>query len=306
MTRTPRVLVVGDVMRDVVVRPQGPLRRGTDQRAQVAIRPGGAGANQAAWLARFGVAVRFAACVGRDDLDHQASLLRRHGVEPALAGHPSLPTGCLVALVDADGERSFLTDRGANDALRRADLPPDLLDGVTHLHISGYALVGADTRDTVLDLLDGARRAGIAVSVDPGSAGFLADLGPARVLAWIGGAALCVLNADEAAVLAGTPDRGAQLAHLAARVGLAVLKCGAEGAVAARADGARWHARAPAVTVVDTVGAGDAFLAGFLARWLAGEPPGPCLEAGVRAGAEAVARPGGWPGREGLPPVSKG
>ncbi len=293
----PRVLVVGDVMRDVVARPRGPVLRGTDQRAAVSIGPGGSGANQAAWLARFGVPVRFAACVGRDDLDAQTRLLRAHAVEPALAGHPTLPTGTLVALVGPDGERSFLTDRGANDGLRRASLPPDVLGGVAHLHVSGYALVGADTRATVLELLGEARRAGLTVSFDPGSAAFVDELGPARVLDWIGRAALCALNADEAAALTGTADGDAQLDRLAGRFGLAVLKRGAAGAAAARADGARWHARPRPAPVVDTVGAGDAFLAAFLARWLAGEAPDGCLRAAVEAGADAVTRVGGWPPR---------
>ena len=199
------VLVVGDVMRDVVVRPRGPVRHGTDQRASIDIVPGGAGANQATWLARFGVPVRLAACVGRDDLDAHARYLRGCGVDPVLTVHATLPTGSLVALIDMNGERSFLTDRGANDGLSRADLPATVLDGVGHLHLSGYGLVGERTRDTVLGLIEDARRAGLTISVDPGSAGFLSDLGPGRVLTWIGRASLCILNADEGAVLAEGP-----------------------------------------------------------------------------------------------------
>lgn len=287
------VLVVGDVMRDVVVRPRGPMRRGTDQRASVDVVPGGAGANQATWLARFGVPVRLAACVGRDDLDAQARYLRGCGVDPVLTAHATLPTGSLVALVDVDGERSFLTDRGANDGLCRADLPAAVMDGVGHLHLSGYALVGERTRVTALDLIEDARRAGSTTSIDPGSAGFLADLGRERVRTWIGRASLCILNADEAAMLTGTAEVDGQLNDLTTWCDLVVLKQGAEAAVAAQRDGARWWARPPRVAVVDTVGAGDAFLAAFLARWLAGEPPGPCLDSAVRAGAESVTRVGG-------------
>ncbi len=290
----PRVLVVGDVMRDIIVRPAGPLRRGTDQRATIRTSHGGSAANQAAWLARFGVPVRFVGCVAEDDRAAQAGRLRHHGVEPVLAGHPVLPTGTLVALVEQDGERSFLTDRGANDGLVRDDLPGGLLDGVEHLHLSGYALVGDVTRAAALALLDEAREAGIAVSFDPGSAGYMADLGVDRVLGWIGAADLCVANADEAAVLTGATDADAQLSALNARFDLVVLKQGAAGA-RARWRGEEWQASAPAVDVIDTTGAGDVFFAAFLAARLAGEPIDVCLGRAVEAGAHAVTIIGGWP-----------
>jgi sugar/nucleoside kinase (ribokinase family) len=47
------ILVIGDVMTDVIVRPEGPLARGSDQRASITVQPGGSAANQAAWLAAF-------------------------------------------------------------------------------------------------------------------------------------------------------------------------------------------------------------------------------------------------------------
>jgi hypothetical protein len=54
-TCTPRILVIGDLMTDVIVRPEGPLARGSDRRASIAFEPGGSAANQAAWLTSFGV-----------------------------------------------------------------------------------------------------------------------------------------------------------------------------------------------------------------------------------------------------------
>jgi sugar/nucleoside kinase (ribokinase family) len=47
------ILVIGDVMTDVIVRPEGPLARGSDQRASITVQPSGSAANQAAWLAAF-------------------------------------------------------------------------------------------------------------------------------------------------------------------------------------------------------------------------------------------------------------
>ena len=116
----PRILVVGDLMIDTIVKPEGPLVRGSDRRAAIVDRPGGSAANQAAWLAHFGAAVDFVARVGAADRRREAARLKRAGVTPRLAGDPRRETGRLIAMVDPSGERSFLTDRGANLALSRA------------------------------------------------------------------------------------------------------------------------------------------------------------------------------------------
>ena len=56
-------------MTDVIVRPEGPLARGSDRRAKIRFKPGGSAANQAAWLASFGVAVDLVARVGLADVE---------------------------------------------------------------------------------------------------------------------------------------------------------------------------------------------------------------------------------------------
>lgn len=73
------------------------------------------------------------------------------------------------------------------------------------------------------------------------------------------------------------------------------MKLGASGAVASCA-GARFEREAIPVVPVDTVGAGDAFVAGYLGARLTGEDPAACLDRGVRYGALACAHPGDWEG----------
>ena len=288
-----RILVVGDVMTDVVVRPEGPLARGSDRRAQIRFEPGGSAANQAAWLASFGVAVDFVARVGAADVEAEAARLRAAGVTPHLASDPDRRTGRLVALIDPSGERSFFTDRGANEALVAADIPDALVAGASFIHLSGYSFFAPSPRAAALDLM---RRAGATpVGVDPASSEFLREVGPQAFLDWTRGAALLTPNADEAEVLTGSADPETQCARLAALYRLVVIKRGPDGAIAA--EGARrWRVAVPAAACIDATGAGDAFAAAFLAARLAGADVEAALERAAAAGAAAVAVVGGRPG----------
>lgn len=290
------VLVVGDVMTDVIVRPEGPLMRGADRPAAIRVMPGGSAANLAAWLAFAGVVPILVARVGAADHPRQVESLRAAGVEPVLAADGALPSGMLVSLLSPDGERSFFTDRGANDRLCRADLPDALLDRIDRVHLSGYALSHPGPRAAVLDFLAVAVRRGIAASVDPGSLTLLRDVGADRFLDWTGFASLCVPNSDEAALLAGSDDPERQLAALCRRYHTVVIKRGAAGALAGRAGGAQHCAvPAPAVAAIDTTGAGDAFLAGFLAADLAGAGLEHALRQGCGFGALVASIVGGRP-----------
>ncbi len=290
----PSVLVIGDVMDDVIVRPEGPLVSGADRRATIRELPGGSGANQAAWLAAFGVRTAFAGRVGADAQARHARVLESCGVEPHLGADDTCPTGRVVALIAPDGERSFFTDRGANDGLCRADLPNSLLAEVGLVHVSGYSLFGEGPRAAVLDFLAEARRRNVPFTVDPASHSFLRDADPKKFLRWTSGAAICFPNEVEAAVLAGTDDPEAQLAALGSAYPLAVVKRGRAGAAAA-AGQERWSVEAPQVEMVDASGAGDAFLAGFLAAWLAQEEIAVCLARAVEAGSRACTFRGARP-----------
>ena len=163
------ILVVGDVMDDLVVRPLGPLVPRSDTPAHMERHPGGSGANTAAWLGVLGAEVRFAGRVGLADLRRHARALEACGVDARLAGDARTPTGSIVVLAH---DRSMFTDRGANLALGRDDLPDDLLEGVDHVHVSGYSLLEEGPRSAVLDLV---ARAGVPWSVDPASPAFVAD-----------------------------------------------------------------------------------------------------------------------------------
>jgi len=289
------VLVVGDVMTDIIVVPEGPIVPGSDRRASIRNRPGGSGANQAVWLAAAGAEVRFAARVGAVDRAMYEGHFRRLGVVPALAGDTDLPSGVLVTLIDPHGERSFLTDRGANLNLCAADLGPRLLDGVGLVLVSGYSFFAPGPRAAVQDLLARARRAGICIAIDPASTGFLAEVGIAAFRDWVGPAEFLFANADEAEMLAGTADPEEQMRDLGAQFAQVVVKRGAAGAALGTRAGVVLSRPAETVRVRDSTGAGDAFAAGFVAALLRGESPAACLEQGIANGARAVQVVGGQP-----------
>jgi sugar/nucleoside kinase (ribokinase family) len=279
-------------MSDLIVRPEGPLAVGSDRRAAITARPGGSAANQAVWLAHFGVAVTLVGRVGASDHAAQTAIFHASGVDALLGEDKELETGRLIALVDPSGERSFLTDRGANDGLRAEDIPDALIAGADFIHLSGYSFVAPAPRETVLGLM--ARARGLPFSVDPASAEFLREMGPENFLDWTRGAEICFPNAEEAAVLTGLDEAAAQLTALAERYPLAVVKRGAAGCEAASGT-RRWRAETPKAKAVDTTGAGDAFVAGFLAAKLGDAPIEACLARAAAAGAAATQIIGGRP-----------
>jgi sugar/nucleoside kinase (ribokinase family) len=295
VTRPPVIVVVGDVINDIIVRPNAPVAVGTDTPSQVELSPGGSGANQAAWLATLHTPVRFAGRAGAGDAAYHRAALEQHGVEAWLTADQQVATGTIVVLVSPDGERSMFTDRGANRGLAEADLPARLLDDAGLLHVSGYQLFEPGARSAVLQLWAAARAAGIPTSVDPASVAGLREVGREAFLRWTSGAQLVFPNLDEGRLLTGCEEPGAIAAVLCETYPVVALKLGAAGALVASADGLRLPVAARPTDVVDSTGAGDAFCAGFLASWVCGGDLGECalhaLEAAATAASLVGARP---------------
>lgn len=294
---TGGLLVVGDVVTDVVARHATALVHGTDTKAGIRTLPGGAGANVACWAVRSGCPeVRLLARVGADSAAWHRDRLRRAGVRELLAVDDAAPTATVVALVDPAAERTFLTDSGAALRLAPGDWSPSMLDGIGRLHLSGYLLFAAGSRATALLALREAQRRRIPVSVDPASAGFLAELGVDRFLDLVGGVDLLLPNADEARLLTGLPGPADAAAKLSLLVRQVVVTLGRDGALLAT--GGVVTGRVPGETVrdpVDSTGAGDAFTGGYLAALLAGDDAVTAAAAGCLSGARAVMAVGGRP-----------
>jgi ribokinase len=252
------LVVLGDLMVDVVAR--GSLVHGGDAPARISVCGGGSAANVAAWAAALGTPVTLVCNVGDDERGRTAvAELRAAGVQVEARIDRERPTGTCVVLVEPGGERTMLSDPGANDA-PLAEIP--LGD---HLHVAGYALVRDGPRASALAAIDRARGAGMTVSVDPSPMVRRGAIPPVDLL---------LPNEREAALVDGEM----------------VVKLGAAGA--------RWgdlHVPAEPVHVVDTTGAGDAFAAGLLGARLKGADRTAALRAGCEAAARAVAQVGGRP-----------
>ncbi|MFE9556083.1 carbohydrate kinase family protein [Streptomyces sp. NPDC006703] len=294
------LLVVGDVVTDVIARHRGPLASATDTAADILTVPGGAGANAACWAAHSGCPdVRLLARVGRDRAAWHDLRLRGAGVRPLLIPDADAPTATVIALVDtATAERTFLTDSGAVHRMNPADWSPALLEGVAHLHLSGYLLFADSCRELARAAIRSARRADVTVSLDPASTGFINDLGIDRFLAMAEGTDVLLPNAAEAALLTGLPQPADAAAKLSRQFPLVAVTLGAAGALVAAAGEVIAQVAAPRARALDSTGAGDAFTGGFLAARLRGASPTEAARAGCRAGALAVGIVGGRPPAE--------
>jgi sugar/nucleoside kinase (ribokinase family) len=270
---TPRVVVLGDLMLDVVLAPARPLENGTDVPGRVMLRQGGSAATTARWLARLGVPTTLICAVGRDAEGRGlTAALQADGVRIRATRVAGERTGRIGVMVAPGGERSFVADRAAADRLAPDDLRARDF-AVDLLHLPAYSLLGAPLGAAGRRGIELARAGGALVSVDLSSVGPLLAPGRRAALRLVREAAPNVLLATtvEAEALVGDRD----VARLTDVAGLVIVKRGRGGAsVFCRAgdgplafDVATTHLEA-----ADTTGAGDAFDAGFIATWIAVEP----------------------------------
>ncbi|MEO6605101.1 MAG: PfkB family carbohydrate kinase [Aeromicrobium sp.] len=272
------ILVVGDVVDDIGVRPLGTVNAASDTESEIRMTPGGSAANVAAWLGHLGSYARFVGKAGADGVVRHVDALTAYGVDARIAADPVLPTATIVLTLDDAADRTMYVDRAANRTLKTSDLPADIWDEVEWLHLTGYSFFDEGVRPIVIALMAEARRRQIGISVDPSSLGFLEAAGRDRFTEWVADADLLFPNDDEQGFLKLEGDVVETLGAAGARFGEHLVSA------------------APAV-VVDTTGAGDAFCAGFLSVWTKKRDPAKALAAGAQAAAQCVAVRGARPVR---------
>lgn len=292
----PRIVVLGDLVLDVAVAPARPLEAGTDVAGRVAFVQGGSAANTARWLGRLAARATLITAVGRDATGRAlVDAVRREGVTMRVARVAGARTARIAVLVGQDGERSFVSDRGAANLLEPDDLRPQWFSGAQALHLPIYSLLGSPLGDAGRRAIELARDAGAAISVDLASTGPLMAGGRRAARELVAAATPDILFAtgsETEALLGGGRVEG--LLELAA---IAVVKRGPKGATVLARAGAerlRFEVATTPLTAGDTTGAGDAFDAGFLVGWFtargAGRSVAASLQRAALAGHRAAAR----------------
>lgn len=252
------------------VAPSTPVPASGQAPAELA---GGNAFNVATVLARSGRPVAYLGAVGDDrpgQLIIDAGLAA--GVDMSRVVRASAPTGRTVVSRNAGGERHFVSeDYGAAAQYR--------LDAETAGWLAGAGWLHFARQPDVARWAGELRAGGATISCDLGYAGGVQELdavAPATDLVFMSASAEPELTAEQ--MLGRALDAGARLA---------VVTLGGAGSVAAAGD-SRWHCGpAPVARVVDTLGAGDAYIAAFIAARMDGAEVEQAMQAGALAGAAA-------------------
>ncbi|MER7945375.1 sugar kinase [Streptomyces sp. NBC_01693] len=302
------VLTFGETM--LAAQLPGTLAVGAQARTTVA----GAESNVAIGLARLGHHAVWAGLVGDDEPGRLVlRTLRGEGVDITRAGtHATAPTGALLRERRvADLARvHYWRSHSAASLLTPADLAPALGDGARILHLTGITCaLGPGPLEAVRTAAAHAQAQGWTVTLDVNHRQRLwtAEEAGRALRPLLPHITVLIASDDELPVVTGVPggtpdgedgEERAVGALLDAGVREVVVKRGGEGAAVRDRQGTRHSLPALRVPVRDTVGAGDAFCAGYLSGLLDGVPPAGRLARANTLGAFAVASDGDW---EGLP-----
>lgn len=298
-TGRPDIIGLGEAM--VLFQP--PAGAALDDTATVEVHVAGAEINLCAAAARLGAVTGFCSRVGADPLGARVlAEARALGVDTTLvAVDEDHPTGLFLKDVRPDGQRRvYYYRRGSaasqldrDDAARLVAARPRLVA------VSGVTLaLGPGPRAAVGTVVRAARAAGIAVAFDPN---LRPALGPveqqaADARAMLGYVDFLLLGTDEAGPLLGVrdPTDPDEVFAAAAKTGVreTVLKAGPDGCYHSATDGTAVHLPSLATTVVDPVGAGDAFAGGYLTARLHGATPAGAAWLGSVLAAGVIAAPG--------------
>lgn len=284
------VIVVGSINVDLIARvTERPGPGHTVIGESMVIHAGGKGANQALAAARMGAEVALVGAVGDDVFaDAATAMLRKHGVDLHRLHVVPGATGIAMATVTPDGENTIVVIPGANATMDGGAVGAHAAD----IAAAQVVLLQGEIPRSGIEAAARAARGRLVVNLAP-----VIDVDPAVLRR----ADPLVVNEHEArgalAILTGG-DVDAHADHdtaaralVAAGVPSVVVTIGSAGALVATpaADGAEVvRVRAPRVTVVDTIGAGDAFVGALTAGLHAGDSLSAAAQRAARVGAYAV------------------
>jgi 2-dehydro-3-deoxygluconokinase len=293
---TPEVVTLGESMVLLLAEQTGPLREAVTFRRHIA----GAESNVAIGLCRLGHTARWIGRVGDDEFGRAILFrLRGEGVDLSrVIVDDRAPTGLMIRERRDVGpiDVAYYRRGSAASGLSPADLDEAAIRGARALHLTGITpALSLSCRDAAFAAAEIARAAGVQVVLDPNLRLKLWSKEDARAtLRDLASKADVLLpGADEAELLTGESDpEAAARALMGLGPWLVVVKTGAEGCLAVSHVGATRSGASPLPRVVDRIGAGDAFAAGFHAGRLRGLPLTETLALANRCGAAATTVPG--------------
>jgi 2-dehydro-3-deoxygluconokinase len=296
----PEVLTLGECM--AVMYPHEPI--GLDKTPSLAIDIAGAEANLAIGLSRLGHTVQFISRVGADPLGLRIrATLTAEGVDTSnLLTDEAAPTGIFFREWLPDGKRRVFYYRAGSAAscLSPTDLAQVPFAAARILHLTGITpALSQSCTATVQRAIELAHTAGCLVAFDPNYRAPLWDAATARSVLFplLAQSDIILMGHEDATVLFETEDEKEMLARSSqSGAKVIVLKRAERGAIARMGDLEVEVPADPIEQVVDPVGAGDGFDAGFLSGWLRGYTLEDALRLGARIGALAVAAQGDYAG----------
>ena len=261
------VLCVGQLAADILVRPVDSVDFGVDTKRVdgIDIRNGGDCLNVALGLRRLGASVGFSGLVGEDQLgDYLRGVMTDAGIDTrGLRRTGDARTCSCLVLINRSGDRTFFYYGGSNDMFSPDMIDPSLVDGASIVHVGGTYLLPRFDGEGAAGLFAAARGKGKLTSMDvtwDTTGRWMSVVEPClRHLSFF------MPSISEAKHIAGTDDPE-QIARcfLDRGVGTAVIKLGAEGCYVREAGAEGFRVPGFPTDVVDTTGAGDSFVAGFL------------------------------------------
>lgn len=276
-----RVLVIGDVIDDIIVVPEGAIRPNTDTNASITQTLGGSASNMASWASHEGAEVTFIGCVGITDKERVSKEFEGFGVHTELQTSETKPTGSLVVLVEG-ASRSMLTDRGANKELSLDELTIDYLSDFSYVFLSGYTLFGrseAEIKNFIFRVQD----AGALLVIDPGSTGYIKDFGVDLFKSSVKGVDILLPNEEEFELLTSEGSH------------ITIVTKGSNGADL-YVEGINTNSfDAVKVAAIDPTGAGDAFAGSLIANLAKGVELNSAIAEATKTAAKAVTTIGARP-----------
>jgi 2-dehydro-3-deoxygluconokinase len=299
MTSVPpaRVLTVGETMALLDPTTDGEI----ESRMQFSLRVAGAETNFAIAMTRLGIPVTWVSRLGDDPFgDVVYKTLATEGIDLSYVHRDDSPTGLFFKWRTASSSHVIYRRRGsAASHIEPSDVPDPAFDGAALVHLTGITMaLGASARATVVDVARRAHARGIPVTFDPNYRPALwsdPDEAAAAQRSVLGFVEWYLCGLDEGCRLWRATDADSLFAGLeSAGVARAVVRIGSEGVLVNDSRAVTHVAPERLEEVIDEVGAGDGFAAGFAYGLINGWAPTDCARAGNLIAAHALLGTGDW------------